>query len=317
MKMETERKSVKTKKKKSPTEITYFHRESHQFEKEKIYGEGMLKWLYETGTGQMMSRILARPSFSKFYGFYQDSSLSKKKIKNFINEFSIDMDEFLPSAGRNFPDPYASFNEFFIRKFKEGKRAFVKDENLMPAFAEARYLAYEKVTKEQTFPVKGEDLSAASILQKREWTKAFEGGPLFIARLCPVDYHRFHFPDDGRVLDHYQIKGDLHSVNPVALKYKSNILCTNERYVTILETKNFGKLAFVEVGAICVGKIVQSHNLKDSFKRGEEKGLFLFGGSTVILMGIPGSWVPDNDLLQRTAENMETFVKLGQGIAHK
>ena len=131
-----------------------------------------------------------------------------------------------------------------------------------------------------------------------------------MARLCPTDYHRFHFPDGGRVLERYSLPGRLHSVNPIALKRRGDIFFTNKRDISILETENFGKLAYIEVGAICVGKIVQSHRQGD-FRRGEEKGYFLFGGSSVIVMGLPGRWVPSEDVLRHTKEGMETYVRLG------
>jgi phosphatidylserine decarboxylase len=137
-----------------------------------------------------------------------------------------------------------------------------------------------------------------------------------VARLCPVDYHRFHFPDDGRILDHYRIPGFYHSVNPLALKKKSDIFITNERHVTSLDTVNFGKLAYIEVGALCVGKIVQSFTDK-VFKRGEEKGYFLFGASTVVLVGQKGLWSPSQDVLENTEKGLETYIKLGDQVGIK
>ena len=212
---------------------------------------------------------------------------------------------------------FASFNEFFIRRFKSGSRPFVSAPGEMPAFAEGRYLAFDKTSKKQTLLIKGIRLSPASLLGDCEKAKAFVGGPLLIARLCPTDYHRFHFPDEGVGFDDYRIAGKLHSVNPVALYYKEDILATNERQVSLLQTRNFGRLAYVEVGALCVGKIVQSHVSGKSFIRGEEKGYFLFGGSTVVLMGEPGAWKPDEDLLKQTARGMETLLKLGTRIASR
>jgi phosphatidylserine decarboxylase len=171
------------------------------------------------------------------------------------------------------------------------------------------------VASDQTFPVKEAHLSAIMVLGSEERARPFLGGPLFIARLCPTDYHRFHFPDDGRILFHARVPGPLHSVNPVALQYKSDILMTNERQVSILETKNFGKLAYVEVGALLVGKIKQTHPQDQEFRRGGEKGYFEFGGSTVLLFGEPGRWKPDADILDQSRNGRETLVRLGERIA--
>ena len=134
-----------------------------------------------------------------------------------------------------------------------------------------------------------------------------------------MDYHRYHFPDDGKIVDDYRVSGLYHSVNPLALKSKEDILITNERHVTILETKNFGKLAYIEVGAICVGKIIQSKPLDKGreFARGEEKGYFLFGGSTVIVIGEKGKWKPSADILMNTKKGMETYLHLGMSVADR
>jgi phosphatidylserine decarboxylase len=209
---------------------------------------------------------------------------------------------------------FASFNDFFIRRFKEGKRGFPQNEKLFGAPCEARYFAYEKISPDLIVPVKGKFLFPDLLIKKEKWSKFFENGPMFLARLCPVDYHRFHYPDSGSILDSYPIHGKLHSVNPIALKKRGKILIENEKRVSILETDNFGKLAYIEIGATMVGKIIQSH-LEKFFKRGDEKGYFLFGGSTVIIFGEKGKWIPDSDILENTSKNLETYIKLGSPLA--
>jgi phosphatidylserine decarboxylase len=145
--------------------------------------------------------------------------------------------------------------------------------------------------------------------------RRFDGGPGFIARLCPVDYHRFHFPDSGKVISETRLTGPLHSVNPVALAARGDLLFRNERVVTVIETENFGAIAYVEVGAICVGKIVQTYGDPSRVERGEEKGYFLFGGSTVIVIGEAGKFTIDSDLLAKSREGTECLIRLGEGIA--
>ena len=288
--------------------ILYWDRSSKKTEREDIYGEALVRWLYQTQPGSWLTeRVFSRPLISKLYGAYQSSSLSAHKVSGFIREFKIPMQEF---EEKNF----SSFNDFFIRKFRGGARPFTQKSGELPAFAEARYLAFEKVRDEQTFPVKGRGLSAEFLLGSADKAKPFIGGPLLLARLCPVDYHRFHYPDEGETLDQYSISGALHSVNPLALRHKYDIFITNERQVSLLRTPHFGLLAYIEVGALCVGKIVQTHS-SEKFSRGEEKGYFLFGGSTVIVMGEPGAWVPDSDILQQTAQGRETLVRLGDRVA--
>jgi phosphatidylserine decarboxylase len=291
------------------SEIPIWNRSLKRDEYEKVYGEKAVDFLYGNRFGQWASdTLLSRSALSQVYGGYQSSALSRRKIEPFIKKFGIAMKEF--EAG-----PFASFNEFFARRFRPGMRPFATDPKQMPAFCEARYLGYEKPDPAAVFPVKGEFLSAHALLGGSDHARAFENGPLLIARLCPTDYHRFHFPDSGRIVSESRLHGKLHSVNPAALKFKGEIFATNERQVSILETRHFGKLAYIEVGAMCVGKIVQTHRPGDPFERGAEKGYFLFGASTVILIGEPGLWKPSADILENTRKSREVLIRLGEPVA--
>lgn len=289
--------------------IVYWNRAKKCEETELVYGDTGVRLLYGTLPGQKLADwVLSGKLVSQAYGAVQASSLSKRKIKPFIRKFGISMDDY--------EDPgFKTFNDFFIRKFKPGKRAFAAEANRMPAPCEARYLAWERVEQEQVFPVKGRYMTAEMLLGGSKLAKDFEHGPLMIARLCPVDYHRYHYPDSGKTLAHYRVHGKYHSVNPHALRANGEIFAINERYVSVLETRNFGKIAYIEVGAMMVGKIVQTHPEDQPFERGAEKGYFLFGGSTVIILGQPGAWKPDADLIAQTTRKRETYIQLGDAIA--
>jgi phosphatidylserine decarboxylase len=93
-----------------------------------------------------------------------------------------------------------------------------------------------------------------------------------------------------------------------------NILFVNERWINILDTRNFGRLGFVEVGALSVGRIAQVHPLDAPFRRGEEKSVFRFGGSAIVVFGEPGRWRPSDDLLAHTKDGVETVVRLGERV---
>ena len=299
-------------------EINFYNRVTQSMEKEKVYGDKIVEWLYKSQSGKILSHLICRAPVSKIYGLIQNAAWSKRKIVSFIKNYNIPMEDYLPEKA-NTESPYSSFNQFFIRKFKDGKRNFIQNSDEIAAFSEARYYGYNSIHDNEKIPVKGTCLKPKELIDHPKWEKIFHDGPLLLARLCPVDYHRFHYPDDGVILDEYRISGLLHSVNPVALKSKQDILITNERHVTIIETKNFGKLAYIEVGATCVGKIVQTKPLVigDSFKRGQEKGYFLFGGSTVIVIGEMGKWIPSEDILEFTKKGIETYIRLGMSVAKR
>ncbi len=292
-------------------EIRYWNRSEAREEIEQVYGSQFLQWTYGSRAGRFLDQFLfSRTLPSQFCGAYQSSRWSKSSIEPFIQKFNIPMEQFENSG-------FSNFNEFFTRKFKPHVREFTKIPLELPAFVEGRYFAYESIKEDQAFPVKDRTLPVGALLGNDEKARPFLNGPLLLARLSPVDYHRFHFPDEGKILETYAIHGKLHSVSPLAIREEKNIYLENERRVTILETTNFGKLAYIEVGALCVGKIIQTHDTAALFLRGDEKGYFLFGGSTVIVLGQPGLWKPDLDLLQQTAEGRETLIKLGTRVATK
>lgn len=297
-------------------EINYYNRKKEINEVEKVYGDSMIKLAYNTVFGKIFAPAISSRWLSQFYGYLQDKDSSRKKVPPFLKDFNIDTDLYNKGSIKDatFENSYKSFNEFFIRTFKDGKRKFVENNNQMGAFAEARYFGHEAISDELKVPVKGSMIKAIDLIGNEELAKDFIGGPFIIARLCPVDYHRYHYPDDGHNLKSYQIKGQFHSVNPLALKYRQDILIKNERRVSILETENFGKLAYIEVGATCVGKIVQSFDESKPFKKGDEKGYFLFGGSTVIVCGEPGKWKPSSDIIANTKLGVETYIELGDEV---
>jgi phosphatidylserine decarboxylase len=240
----------------------------------------------------------------------QNSKWSARKIKPFVEKHRIDMSQFEQVD-------YQSYNEFFIRKFRAGARSFPTRPEEMGAFAEARYFGWETLASTQKFPIKGHSLDAGQILGGPDRAAAFIGGPVVMARLAPVDYHRFHYPDDGETLECDRIGGRLWTINWRALQSKPDILFGNERHVQILKTRNFGRLAFAEIGAMTVGRVVQTHPLDQPFERGAEKGYFAFGGSAIVLFGEPGAWRPCDDILRQTPQGVETMLRLGEVLAER
>jgi len=326
--------------KNNSSKITIFNRYSQSSEEEVVYGGGWVKFIYgKFFLGTFIEYLL---SFSKIpsmlMGFFYNSGLSKFLIPGFIKNYKIDMTEY--SAGNvkksivrkvlydlNFTkksqlilpeNSYKNFNHFFIREFKSNKRSWPIDLHQMGAFAEARYFGTEEIHDSLRFPVKGNYLRPLDLLgDEHEWTELFDRGPMLIARLCPVDYHRYHYPDEGKTLVSYSKSGFLHSVSPFALSKIPQTFIRNERRISILETKNFGKIAYIEIGALMVGKIIQTHDEVQPFLRGQQKGYFLFGGSTVVIIGQYKTWQPSEDILDHSYNGIETYVKLGDLVAIK
>lgn len=293
----------------SDAPLNYWDRYEGKIKEDLIYADWFIKWCYEHPIGKkFLDYIFSKRNFNFLYGLYKNSKFSLSQIQKDIHHYAIDMD--LYENG-----PFKNYSDFFLRKFKKGVRDFNPHSRVMGAFAEGRVLAYEQITAKHQYPVKGSYLSAEKLLNDKELAQEFIGGPLIIIRLCPIDYHHFHFPDNGEVIKSWNVGGVYHSVNVLALKNKGDIFINNERQITLMQTENFGKLAYIEVGAMCVGKIIQEDAKKKVFRKGELKGHFEFGASTVIVLGQKGKWRPSEDILIHSMENRESYIKLGDEIA--
>jgi phosphatidylserine decarboxylase len=185
----------------------------------------------------------------------------------------------------------------------------------MGAFSEARYFAWSTSDEKQEFPIKGRSLNAERLLGSAARAAPFSGGPVILARLAPMDYHHNHYFDDGTTADRAWEGGRLWTVNWHALRNQPGILFRNHRQISILDTRSFGRVGFVEVGAMSVGRIQQVHPLDMPFARGAEKSVFKFGGSAVVVFGQRGAWTPADDLLDNTRKGIETLVRLGDVVA--
>lgn len=264
---------------------------------------------YETHPKRSVNQWLeSHPAYDWMLAAYYDTRLSVRSIEPFIRKHKIEMADFEPVI-------YRSYADFFERRFKPGVRKFPRKAGDMGAFAEARYMGWEKVEESQRYPIKGHSLSATEILGDARRAQPFWGGPVILARLSPLDYHHAHYFDDGETLHTQWHGGRLWTVNWKALTNQPDILFSNERQVNILETRHFGRIAFVEIGALQVGRILQVHRRDVPFKRGEEKSVFRFGGSAIIIFGEPGAWKPADDIIKHTQDKVETLVRLGEPIA--
>ncbi len=296
-------------------DIQILDRASGKLETEKVYGKIYLEMLYGTG---LISRlisfvflpIVSRISLlSQFYGFLQKNSWSRRKVKPFIEKFHVDVKEFLEPV-----DSFHSFNDFFIRKLKPGVRPMAKGSEVAVLPADARYLAFQEIDKSDGFFVKGHRFCLGHMLQSQSLEKKYDHGSMLIARLCPTDYHRFHFPCECIPDTPKEIPGPLFSVNPIALKRYVNIMAENKRAITALHTRQFGTILYIEVGATYVGSIHQTFTAGNSYAKGDEKGYFSFGGSSLVLLFEPNRIQFDQDLLDTSLQRMEIKGLLGQSL---
>jgi phosphatidylserine decarboxylase len=287
--------------------IKYADRQTGEIKIEKVAGEKWLIWLYTNPIGELSLHSLVKRKFvSSYYGEMMDSPKSVDKIEPFVKEYDIDL-----SIAQK--QEFSSFNDFFIRKLKKVARTINSDSNVVVSPADGKIMAYADINN-QDFIVKGYKFDVKEFLDDMALADKYLDGSLIIVRVCPVDYHRFHFPVSGKVSSLFDIDGDYYSVNPIAVKKNIEVFCLNKREYVTISTREFGDVIMAEVGATMVGSIIQTYQGNIAVK-GEEKGYFKFGGSSVLLLFEKGKIRIDDDLLINTENNLETEVKMGEKIA--
>lgn len=293
--------------------IQVYNRQTNKYDTEDVAGEGYIKWAYESPIGKSFVELfIKRKLFSRLYGNYCDSKLSVKKIPSFIKNFNIDMD----ICATN-PSTFKSFNDFFVRELTKESRPINKDKNILISPGDGRLLAYTNISINDLVQVKGINYSLSELLQDNEVAKEYEDGTCLVLRLCPTDYHRLHFIDNGIAEKSNIVKGNYYSVNPTALERIPKLYCQNKREWSIFHSENFGDIIHVEVGATCVGSIIQSYEPNKKVSKGDEKSYFKFGGSTTILFFKPNTVTIDDDILIQSSFGFETKVIMGEKIGEK
>lgn len=295
--------------------IVYINRITGKLETEKVYGAKALAFIYGN---DWLSRLLGipllhliikTPFFSAFYGFWQKRRGSIKKIKPFIEAFGIDSSEFQDSVSS-----FQSFNDFFVRTLKPSARPIISGPETAIIPADGRYRFYQNLSENDGFVVKGEKFCLATLLEDEKLASRYAGGAMVIARLCPMDYHRYHFPCDCIPGPTRLVNGWLYSVNPIAIKRDIHVFSHNKRAICSLNTDHFGEVQFLEIGATNVGSINQTYIPYEHYSKGAEKGFFAFGASSLILLFEPGKIIFDTDLLSASGKNQEIKCLMGQSM---
>lgn len=269
--------------------------------------KNILSFFYDTVIGRIILKPLITKPVSNFMGFILNLPVSKFLIKGFIKKNNIDMNDYVKKD-------YRSFNDFFIRDIKKDKRPFDMDKTHLVSPCDGKVSAY-KIDEKTRFNIKNSYYNISELLNNKELGDKYTGGDILILRLEATDYHHYCYFDDGEQRENVYIKGQFHTVQPIAVE-KIPVFKRNSRCYCVLETKNFGTCIQIEVGALFVGKITNFHS-NNTFLRGEEKGRFEFGGSTIILLFEKDKISLDKKIIENSQNNIETVVKMGQKIGEK
>ncbi len=267
----------------------------------------MLEWMYGTPIGRVLVKLMIRPRVSRAAGWLLDRRISALAVGPFIRKNRISMVDFEERR-------FTSFNDFFTRRLKPGRRPVDREACHLIAPCDSKLTVYP-IEPDFRFWVKGTEYTLGGLLQNEVLARNFLGGTLLLFRLTVGDYHRYAYPDDGFIGQSVRIQGVYHTVNPAATS-RYPIYRENTREYALLKSENFGTILQMEVGAAMVGRIVNGPGERQVV-RGEEKGRFEFGGSTVILLLQKDAAALDADIVQNTREDVETVVQLGQRIGEK
>jgi phosphatidylserine decarboxylase len=296
--------------------ILLYNRKTGTLEEEALFEKDVMEFFYGSRLGFFITELLFKHKWAtELYARLQHGPGSKSKIRKFVESHGVNLDEVERPL-----DSFNTFNEFFIRRLKPSARPIDRDPRSLISIADCRLSAYP-IREDSVYPVKARPFTVARLVGGGElaagYAASYAGGLCLIFRLAPVDYHRFGYVDDCEQSPVEAVNGFYRSVHPLSLNKMKAVFTENRREYCVLNTANFGEVIHIEVGATCVGRIVQRHPDGGRFARGEEKGYFEFGGSTVILLLKPGAAKIDDDIAEYSGRGIETIVRYGEKIGGK
>lgn len=270
--------------------------------------ERVLSALYDHAVGRCLLRPLVSPWFSKLGGWLLDTRLSALAVAPFVRRNHIDLS--MCEKHR-----FISYNDFFTRSLRPEARPVDAAPDAFISPCDARLSVYP-ITQDGTFCIKHTYYTLAQLLDDALLAQRFDGGTLWLYRLCVDDYHRYIYPADAKKSRQIHIPGIFHTVNPIANDHYP-IYKENTREYCLLKTEEFGTLLMMEVGALLVGKIENHTPEAACVTRGEEKGNFAFGGSTIIVLTRKDAVLPDPRFIEQTRAGIETKVRMGERVGER
>lgn len=265
----------------------------------------LLRHLYNDRGGRFCLKLLVRPFVSKIAGAFLNTGFSARFVPGFVKKNNIDLSLYQRQE-------FASYNDFFTRKIRPEERPVAEGENILVSPCDGKATVC-RIGRDSRFYIKDTEYTTEQLLRNKKLADRYLNGYAVILRLTVDDYHRYCYVADGRKSENVILPGVLHTVNPAANDVVP-IYKENAREYTLLKTEKFGTIVMMEIGAMMVGKITNHHRKPAEVKKGQEKGFFEFGGSTVVLLLQNGKVRLDYDLLENSENGYETIVRMGERI---
>jgi phosphatidylserine decarboxylase len=245
----------------------------------------------------------------------EGTKASASQIASFVDFYKINMADFSPSD----INAYRTFEDFFVRKHTPSSRPIyaASDPTSAVCVADSRLVVYPTVSQARALWIKGKNFTIANLIQDSHRAQAWNDGAVASFRLSPQDYHRYHSPVTGTISWFRAIPGDYYQVDPVCLQSDVDILTQNARCCLCIDSEEFGKVLFVAIGATNVGTVEIHERIRNgnvSVQKGEEIGLFQFGGSSIIVAFEQGRIEFDEDLLSVSRRQVMMAVEVGMSM---
>jgi len=173
-------------------------------------------------------------------------------MKSFVDAYHINMADFEPSN----ENEYGTFAEFFTRCHAPGSRPIFKldDPTTAVALTDSRVVVFNSIEETTKLWIKGKNFNITNLVMDTQLGRYFDGAAVASFRLSPQDYHRYH--SLMRTIKQFRsIPGDYYQVDPVALRSDVDILTRNARDYVLIESREFGDVLFVAIGATNVGTV--------------------------------------------------------------
>ena len=268
--------------------------------------QGLMAKMYSSPVTRALMKVVTMPWISRAGGFLLETKASAAFIDRFADKNGIDMFDYENKE-------YRSFNDFFTRKIKKGRRLIDRSENTLVCPSDGKVTAYE-IARSDMFVIKNSVYTVGSLLRDSKLADKFAGGYAVIIRLTPDDYHRYIYPCDGVKSHDRVIKGELNTVRPIMNEF-TPVFKENCREYCMIRSPRFGDIIQMEVGALMVGKITNHERGKAAVSKGEEKGMFEFGGSTIVLLLEKNKAAVCSDIIAATKQGYEMKLRQGEVIA--
>lgn len=246
---------------------------------------------------------------------------------NFVDLFAVHSTDVKQKLG------YTSWDDFFTRKFKPGIRpvASPDDDDVIATNAceSAPFRIAHDVPLKAKFWIKGQPYSLIDLLHNDPWTSKFEGGTLYQAFLSALSYHRWNSPVSGKIVKAYNLDGTYYGEalaqgfeNPngpdkvAANNFQAFLTSTATRAVIFIQADNpkIGLMCFVAVGMGDVSNNEITVRIGQHVNKGDQLGMFHFGGSTHVLLFRPEVKL-DFDMHGQTPGLDTTNIKVREAIA--